>query len=62
LIFEPPFDIVEVLRYFTVNRISVFEKVTLKPEIESELRRILAEYIEHYLDVDLLRDDPDMTI
>lgn len=54
LIYKPSFDIVEVIDYFQKAPIKQFVKVSLKPEVEEELKVILNEYIRHYIGADVL--------
>lgn len=54
LIYRPSFDIIDVFRYFQSKPLSTFEKVNLKGGAEGLIRRILAEYTERYLGVDVL--------
>lgn len=54
LLFEQDFDIVEVLQYFMKNSFSLFEKVSLKPEVSIEMQKILSSYLKYYLDSNLL--------
>lgn len=57
LIFKPEFDIVEVIDFFIKRPLSVFTRVSLKPEISEQIKRILADYLEFHLGVSLLKDD-----
>jgi len=59
LIYKPPFDIIDVLRYFIDKPLEQFEKVSLKPEVRDTIRRILGEYIDRYLGVGILKDNID---
>lgn len=54
LIYRPSFDIIEVFGYFQSKPLSTFEKVVLKGDVAGMIRRILAEYSDRYLDVDVL--------
>lgn len=54
LIYKPSFDIIDVFRYFQSKPLSTFEKVNLKGGAEGLIRRILAEYTDRYLGVDVL--------
>ena len=54
LIYRPSFDIIDVFRYFQSKPLSTFEKVTLKGSAEGMIKKILAEYTERYLGVDVL--------
>ena len=56
LIFKPSFDIIGVFGYFDSKPIKTFEKIDLKPEVESEVRNILSEYTDRYLGVNVLKD------
>lgn len=57
LIHKPEFDIIEILMYFINNPLSKFEKVALKNEVSDEMKKIIGEYIDHYLGVNVLSDD-----
>lgn len=57
LIFNPEFDIVEVIDFFIKRPLSVFTKVSLKPEISEQIKHIIAEYLEFHLGVSLLDND-----
>lgn len=57
LIFEPDFDIVEVIQYMTKSPLETFGRVTLKKNVQRELGRILAEYLDYYLNIDLFGRD-----
>ena len=59
LIFKPHFDIVEVLKYMVRHSLATFSRIQLKPEIQRELKKILSEYLEYYLNTDLLKGDFD---
>ena len=54
LIYKPSFAIIDVFRYFQSKPLKTFEKVTLKRDVSGMIRRILAEYTQRYLDVDVL--------
>ena len=54
LIYKPSFAIIDVFRYFQSKPLKTFEKVTLKSDVADMIRRILAEYTERYLEVDVL--------
>lgn len=62
LIYEPGFDIVEVLNYYQKMPLSHFKRVSLKPEIEKELKTIISEYIKHYLSSDVLDNNIELEI
>lgn len=55
LIYKPSFDIIETVKYFASNPLSQFEKVSLKPEVSNEIGDILAEYVDYYLGIDVLK-------
>jgi len=59
LIYRPSFDIITTIGYFLDKPLRTFGKVSLKTEVSRQLREILAEYLSHYLNVDVLRDDAD---
>lgn len=56
LIIRPSFDIISVLAYFDAKPIKTFEKIDLKPEVESEVRHILSEYTDRYLGANVLKE------
>ncbi len=62
LIYNPSFDIVEVLNYFARMPLQHFMKVSLKPEIEAELKAIISGYIRHYLGSDVLEKNTELNI
>ena len=55
MIYKPSFDIITVFVYFDSKPLKTFEKIDLKPEVLTEVRTILAEYIDRYLGTDVLR-------
>lgn len=57
LIYEPKFDIVNILRYFSKTPISAFEKIALEPDTAVQLQKILREYMAYYLDIGTLKSD-----
>ena len=57
LIYRPKFDIIECILYLLNSPLERFEKVGLKGEVSDEIRRILGQYVDHYLGVDVLLDD-----
>lgn len=59
LLFKPHFDIVEVLKYMVRSSLATFSRVQLKPDVQLELRSILSEYLEYYLNTDILKNDFD---
>lgn len=54
LIYKPSFDIIDVFRYFQSKPLKTFETVVLKDDAVGMIRRILAEYTDRYLGVDVL--------
>lgn len=57
LIYEPKFDIVNILKYFSKTPISAFEKIALDPDAAVQLQKILREYMAYYLDIGTLKSD-----
>ena len=57
LIYKPSFDIIDTLSYFMNTPLEKFEKVKLKSEVSEEIRKILAEYIDYYLGIDVLKEE-----
>ncbi len=59
LIFKPHFDIVEVIKYMVRNSLATFSRIQLKPEVQRELKDILAAYLDYYLNVQIMKSDFD---
>lgn len=57
LIYEPKFDIVDILKYFSKTPLGAFEKVALEPSAAKGLQQILREYMSYYLDVGKLKSE-----
>lgn len=57
LIYEPKFDIVDILKYFSKTPLGAFEKVALEPGAAKCLQQILREYMSYYLDVGKLKSE-----
>lgn len=57
LIYEPKFDIVNILKYFSKTPMSGFEKIALDENAAEELQNILREYMSYYLDVGRLKSE-----
>lgn len=55
LIYKPDFDILSVIRYFYTKPLRTFEKAGLRAEVSTEVRNVLADYIDRWLGVDVLR-------
>lgn len=55
LIYKPSFDIIGVVRFFESKPLKAFEKIDLKKEDAKVVREIIANYVERYLDADVLR-------
>jgi len=62
LIYQPPFDIIEVFRFFMSKSISTFEKVKLKKPVSDMIGSILAEYTDRYLGVNVLGKMKEMEV
>ena len=62
LIYEPSFDIVQVLDYFIKTPFRQFIRLNLKPEVESELEMIVSEYVSYYLGSDVFRNSVSLGI
>lgn len=60
LIFQPDFDIVEVLRYFLDKPVSYFSKLLLKDGVSEELEILIGKYLDYYLGANVLKNDIDM--
>ena len=56
LIYEPSFDIVQVLDFFVKTPFRQFVKLNLKPEVSFELEKIVSEYVSYYLGSDVFRN------
>lgn len=57
LIFEPKFDIVDILKYFSRYPLYMFEKIELDAEVAKELQRILRAYMSYHLDIGTLKSE-----
>lgn len=57
LIYKPEFDIINIIRYFSVKPIVAFEKVALNDKDAKQLRAILREYLKCHLDVGPLKSE-----
>lgn len=57
LIYRPNFDIIDTMQYFYDNPLERFEKIGLKEDVSQDIKRILGQYIDHYLGVGVLLDD-----
>lgn len=57
LIYEPKFDIVNILDYFSKKPMSAFEKIALDDAAANELQKILREYMSYYLDIGTLKSE-----
>lgn len=57
LIFKPQFDIISMILYFTEQPLERFEKVTLRREVSDQVKKIIGEYIDRYMGVDVLLND-----
>ena len=49
------FRSIEVVRFFESKPLKAFEKIDLKKEDAKVVREIIANYVERYLDADVLR-------
>ena len=54
LLYKPSFDIIGVFRYFDLKPLKTFEKVSLKENVNREVKEILGRYTERYLSVNVL--------
>lgn len=57
LIYEPKFDIVNILDYFSKKPISAFEKIGLDDVAADALQKMLREYMSYYLDIGKLKSE-----
>lgn len=57
LIYQPKFDIVNILKYFLKTPISAFEKIALDEGAAKDLQSILREYMSYYLDIGTLKSE-----
>jgi hypothetical protein len=57
LIYSANFDIIKVVMFILKNPLKALETVTLKPEIEMQLRNVMKPYIKHHLDVGKLKTE-----
>ena len=54
LLYRPAFDIMGVFRYFDSKPLQTFEKVSLKSDVNRDVKDILGAYTERYLGVNVL--------
>ena len=57
LIFEPKFDIVNILKYFSEHPLHSFEKIALDQEVAKQLQAVLREYMSFHLDIGTLKSE-----
>ena len=57
LIFEPKFDIVNILKYFSKHPLHSFEKIALDQEVAKQLQAVLREYMSFHLDIGTLKSE-----
>lgn len=57
LIYEPKFDIVNILKFFSKTPMNRFEKIALEEGAGEELQRILRKYMSYYLDIGTLKTE-----
>ena len=62
LIYRPHFDIIDVFKYFQAKPLETFEKVTLKGDAAGTVKHIIAEYIDRYLDADVISDPIELEV
>lgn len=57
LIYQPKFDIVNILKYFSKTPMSAFEKIALDESAAEELQRMLRKYMSYHLDIGVLKSE-----
>ena len=57
LIFEPKFDIVDILKYFSKHPLYMFEKIALDKQAAEGLQHIIRAYMEYHLDIGALKSE-----
>lgn len=57
LIYQPKFDIVNILKFFLKTPMSAFEKIALDEKAAEELQQILRKYISYHLDIGTLKSE-----
>ncbi len=57
LIYEPKFDIVNILKFFLKTPMSGFEKIALDDSAAEGLQQILRKYMSYYLDIGALKSE-----
>jgi len=57
LIYQPKFDIVNVLKYFLKTPLHTFEKIALDEAAAKDLQGILRKYMSYYLDIGTLKSE-----
>ncbi len=57
LIYQPKFDIVNILKYFLKTPIQGFEKIALDETVARDLQDILRNYMSYYLDIGTLKSE-----
>lgn len=57
LIYEPKFDIVNILKYFSKTSVSAFEKIALDRDAAAELWTLMREYMTYHFDIGKLKSD-----
>ena len=57
LIYQPKFDIVNILKYFLKTPLQGFEKIALDEATAKDLQGILRNYMSYYLDIGTLKSE-----
>ncbi|MBR5316103.1 MAG: DNA repair protein RecO [Firmicutes bacterium] len=57
LIYQPKFDIVNILRYFLKTPISAFGKIALDEAVAKDLQDMLRKYMSYYFDIGTLKSE-----
>ena len=57
LIYQPKFDIVNILKYFLKTPLHAFEKIALDEATAKDLQGILRNYMSYYLDIGTLKSE-----
>ena len=57
LIYQPKFDIVNILKYFLKTPLHAFERIALDETVAKDLQGILRDYMSYHLDIGTLKSE-----
>lgn len=57
LIYQPKFDIVDILKYFVRRPMDAFGKIALEDDTAKALQKIVREYMSYYMDIGILKSE-----